>query len=90
MKPSKSLLSTIKIVVLSCATLHLVILAVEALATGDYQIINLFNIVALSLLVPALGSTVWGFWLSWVAVAVFFAVVAAARRRRAATPAAHA
>lgn len=58
--------------VITCAALHLVVSYAYALTTGAYQVVNMFNIIGLSLVFPALGQTVAGFWASQVATTALF------------------
>ena len=58
------LLQAIKYTILTCASTHLLILYMTALWTGNYELVNLFNILDLELLLPGIEAGPTMFWAS--------------------------
>ena len=74
MKRNRFFDAVLKLMLLS-AIIHMVILAIYILMTGDTSKLSFFKIVAIDLFYPSLGNTSIGHFLSFLAVVVLYILV---------------
>jgi hypothetical protein len=71
---SRYLISVVKTILL-LAVIHMIALVSYAIKTGSYEVLNIFNIVGITYLVPELGKGPHNFIFSLVLLAILYSGV---------------
>ena len=69
---NQHIIQALKNTILFSASTHLILLALRAIQTSDYILLNMFNILDIDLYVPHLAQGIPNFFLSQVVMLVIF------------------